>query len=102
MDQDAGGRPEPGPGAAPGALPDTAMMSGSDEGGPGERLPDPPLTDDERAMLQALATHDQPVVDAVEDSVAAADAAQDDTPLPGTPTRRGDDPLDPVFRQPPD
>ena len=98
MEQDTAGPSDP---VGPAGLPDTAMMSGSDDGEPGERLADPPLSDDDRAVLDALATHDAPVVEAVEDSGAASTAAEDDSPLPGVAASRGPDPLDPVFREPP-
>ena len=98
MDQHAGSQPGPGR-DVPEALPDTARTSGSEEE-PGRRLDAPPLTDDDRAVLAALSRHDRPVVDAVEDTLAAAEAAEDDAPLPGVPPVRAADPLDPVFREP--
>jgi len=81
-------------------VPDTAMMSGSDEGEPGERLADPPLTSEDVEVLDALRHADPPVVDAREDTAAAARAASDDSVLPTDGATTGADPLDPVFREP--
>jgi len=83
-----------------GALPDTAMMSGSDAGEPGEHLGPADLEPDERRLLAALeqdATN--PDIDAPEDSDAAAEAAEDEAPLPaeGGPQ---DDGLSARFTQP--
>jgi hypothetical protein len=65
-------------------MPDEGMASGSDAGTPGEG--DHPtvddLTPDELALLAELRRPGPYVVDAVEDSPAAAAAADDDAPLP--------------------
>ena len=64
--------------------PDTAMATGSDDGEPGERPDDGPLTADERRLLETLeAPDDTPATPAVEDSPEAAAAAAADAPLPG-------------------
>jgi hypothetical protein len=64
-------------------LPDSAMMSGSDAGEPGEHLGPADLEPDELRLLQALAADaTDPRTDAPEDSVLAAEAAEDETPLP--------------------
>jgi hypothetical protein len=66
-----------------GALPDTAMMSGSDAGEPGEHLGPADLSPDERRLLQALEQDvTDPAIEAPEDSDAAAEAAEDEAPLP--------------------
>jgi hypothetical protein len=66
-----------------GALPDTAMMSGSDAGEPGEHLGPADLEPDEQRLLSALARDvTRPATDAPEDSAAAAEAAEDEAPLP--------------------
>jgi hypothetical protein len=66
-----------------GALPDTAMMSGSDAGEPGEHLGPADLEPDERRLLAALEKDvTVPDTDAPEDSFLAAEAAEDETPLP--------------------
>ena len=62
------------------------METGSDAGAPGDHLPDPPLTDDEQALLDELKrpVEGEPIV-AVEDSAQAVEAAEDDGPLPPSP-----------------
>jgi hypothetical protein len=59
------------------------MDTGSERGAPGEHLPEPPLTEDEQRLLEEL---QRPVegqaVTAVEDSPAAVEAVEDDSPLP--------------------
>jgi hypothetical protein len=66
-----------------GALPDTAMMSGSDAGEPGEHLGPADLEPDERRLLAALEKDvTVPDTDAPEDSFLVAEAAEDETPLP--------------------
>lgn len=73
-----------GPDPAPdGALPATAMDTGSDAGEPGERLGDLDLAPDEERLLAELArdVEDAPT-DAPEDSEAALRAAEDEVPLP--------------------
>jgi hypothetical protein len=81
---------------------DSAMDTGSDVGEPGDRPDDGPLTGDERDLLDQL-THDHRpdvVTDAPEDSPAAAQAAVDDTVLPGIEPTPGADPDEPAFRAP--
>jgi len=81
---------------------DSAMDTGSDVGEPGDRPDDGPLTGDERNLLDRL-THDHRpdvVTDAPEDSPAAAQAAVDDTVLPGIERTAGADPDEPAFRAP--
>lgn len=80
--------------------PDTAMMSGSDDGEPGERLAEPPLTDAEARLLDELSRHDPPVVTAREDSAQTASAVEDDSALPVGGAAGQPDPLDPVFLEP--
>jgi hypothetical protein len=83
-------------------VPDSAMDTGSEYGEPGDRLPEPPLDSDEQATLQRL-MHDRGevvVTDAPEDSPAAAEAADDDTVLPGEPTGGGEQSDTPSFRPP--
>jgi hypothetical protein len=83
-----------------GPVPDTAMYSGSDAGEPGEHLGPADLAPDERRLLEALAADaTDPHTDAPEDSDAAAEAAEDETPLPadGGPQ---DDGLSARFEQP--
>jgi hypothetical protein len=66
-----------------GAFPDSAMMSGSDAGEPGEHLGPADLEPDERRLLAALAADAGDArTDAPEDSDLAAEAAEDETPLP--------------------
>ena len=87
-----------------GPVPDSGMMTGSDAGEPGEHLPGPELTDDERALLDTLSEPTVPVVEAVEDGDSVVRAAEDDAPLPGAATadEPGADPLDPPFVPPAD
>lgn len=81
-------------------VPDTAMMSGSDDGEPGERRADLPLSDADGRLLEELRRPAPPVVEAREDSPRTAGAVRDDSTVPPAgPT--GPDPLDPVFREPP-
>lgn len=65
------------------AEPYAGMATGSDAGAPGDHLPDPPLTADEQAMLEALEQPlDVPPIEAVEDSPEMVSAVEDDSPLP--------------------
>jgi hypothetical protein len=81
--------------------PDTAMASGSDEGTPGRHQAASPLSDEEQAMLAGLTAPAPHVVDAVEDTIAASYAVEDDAPLPSAvPGEGGDDPDTPQFREP--
>lgn len=81
--------------------------SDDDAGAPGDHLPEPPLTDDERALLAELRrpAEGEPVA-AVEDSAAMLEAVEDDSPLPaGTGTTDADvpaaaDPDTPRFEAP--
>jgi hypothetical protein len=59
------------------------METGSEHGAPGEHLPEPPLTDEERGLLDELRrpAAGTPLT-AVEDSPAAVESAEADTPLP--------------------
>ena len=85
------------------------MATGSDAGAPGDHLPDPPLAEDERALLDALQqpADGDPVI-AVEDSPQMVRAAEDDSPLPPSVTGSGpdgeaesdDDPETPRFEAP--
>lgn len=60
----------------------TGMQTGSDAGAPGDHLPDPPLTPDERAMLEELKRPaDGDPITAVEDSPQMIEAVEDDGPL---------------------
>jgi hypothetical protein len=81
---------------------DSAMDTGSDVGEPGDRPDDGPLTGDERDLLDRLTHDDRPdvVTDAPEDSPAAAQAAVDDTVLPGIEPTSGADPDEPEFQAP--
>ena len=64
-------------------VPDSAMMSGSDAGEPGEHLGPADLAPDERRLLEALEKDTTTArTDAPEDSDAAVEAAEDETPLP--------------------
>ena len=83
-----------------GAVPDTAMYSGSDAGEPGERLGPADLAPDERRLLEALERDaTDPRTDAPEDSDAAVVAAGDEVPLPGEGGPQ-DDGLTARFEQP--
>jgi len=83
-----------------GAVPDTAMYSGSDAGEPGGHLGPADLAPDERRLLEALERDaTDPHTDAPEDSDAAVEAAEDETPLPGTGGPQ-DDGLTARFEQP--
>jgi hypothetical protein len=82
-------------------VPDTAMTSGSDDGQPGERLADPPLTAADDRVLQELRRTGPPVVEAREDRPETAVAVEADSTLPPA-APSGPGPLEPVFRQPPD
>jgi hypothetical protein len=85
----------------------TGMATGSEAGAPGDHLPELPLEDDERAMLDALErpASGEPIA-AVEDSPQMVEAAEDDSPLPPelvdaeTPGD-ADDPDTPRFQAPP-
>ena len=81
-------------------VPDTAMATGNDEGEPGERQDDGPLTPDEQRLLEQLETPDEaPAAPAVEDTPEAAAAVADDAPLPAAASDPGeqDDGLTPEF-----
>jgi hypothetical protein len=71
------------PAQDPGVL-ESAMDTGSEVGEPGDRPAEPPLTGEERALLDRLVHDDRDVVvtDAPEDSPEAARAVADDTVLP--------------------
>ncbi len=70
----------------------TGMGTGSDAGAPGDQLPAPPLTEDDKAVLFGLETTDgADVVRPVEDSPESEWAAEDDGPLPVTPPVGDDD-----------
>ena len=86
--------------SAPDERPDDAMDTGSDAGAPGDHLPDAPLTEAERvALADFLVTEPDPVIGAVEDAPEAAEAADDDSPLPAFgPGGDRDDPDTPEFR----
>lgn len=78
------------------------MATGSDAGAPGEHLPEPPLTDDERGLLDELKRPvDGDEVAAVEDSPEMVRAVEDDSPLPA-PGGDADDPDTPRFEAPTD
>jgi hypothetical protein len=87
-------------GSVPGELPDTAMMSGSDEGEPGEHLAHPPLDESDEAVLEALLEPGNSTGSAAEDSPQVVAAAEDDAPLPVEQPVTSDDPLDAQFREP--
>ena len=85
------------------ALPDTAMMSGSDDGEPGDRRPAPTGEGDadrDAAVMDALSHAGPAVVQPVEETSDAASAAEDDSVLPLDVSDAPADPLDPVFREP--
>jgi hypothetical protein len=78
----------------------TGMETGSEAGAPGDHLPDPPLTPDERELLENLRRPaDGEPITAVEDTPAMEQAAEDDSPLPAA---GGDveDPETPRFQPP--
>ncbi len=60
------------------------MATDSDAGAPGDHLPEPPLTADERNTLRDLQreTSDD-TVEPVDDSSAMLNAVENDSPLPG-------------------
>jgi hypothetical protein len=61
----------------------TGMQTGSEAGAPGDHLPDPPLTPDERQLLEELQQPaDGEPITAVEDTPAMEQAVEDDSPLP--------------------
>jgi hypothetical protein len=80
--------------------PDTAMVSGSDAGGPGGHLGPGDLSPDEERLLAALERGGAaPGAAFPEETPAAISAAEDELPLPaegGVP----DDGLTPSFRAP--
>jgi hypothetical protein len=77
-----------------------AMATGSDAGAPGEHLPEPPLRDDERALLAELRqTGPGDPITAVEDSPEMVRAAEDDSPL-ATDLAPGPDEDTPRFEPP--
>lgn len=84
------------------AVSQTAMVSGSDDGEPGEHLAEPPLQQDERELLDQLARPGRPVVHPAEDSAAATAAAEDDSALPVETPEQAPDPLTPQFRELPE
>jgi hypothetical protein len=69
--------------------------TGSDEGEPGEPPADAPLSASERALLEQLGRHSEPVVQAVEDQPYPSGGGRPDGPS------RAPDPLDPTFLAPP-
>jgi hypothetical protein len=79
-------------------LPDTAMASGSDAGGPGEHLGPADLRPDEQHLLQALARDVDPPADGPEADLTA-EAAEDEAPLPAEGGGQHDG-LDPQFSDP--
>ena len=81
-------------------VPDTAMATGNDEGEPGERRDDGPLSPDEQRLLEQLeAPDDAAATPALEDAPATAAAVADDAPLPAAGSDPGeqDDGLTPQF-----
>ena len=80
-----------------GTVPDTAMMTGSEAGDPGDRSTSLPLDDSERALLASLVSG-APV--SVEASPETLRAASDDTALPQGRREQPDDPFTPTFREP--
>ncbi|WP_448624799.1 hypothetical protein [Geodermatophilus sp. URMC 64] len=79
-------------------FPDSAMASGSDAGAPGEHLGPADLGPDEQRLLQALES-DVDRTPADEDADLVAEAAEDETPLPGAGGAQ-DDGLNPRFSNP--
>ncbi|MGY1618259.1 hypothetical protein ACI797_16085 [Geodermatophilus sp. SYSU D00691] len=77
------------------ALPDSGMASGSDAGEPGEHLGPSDLRPDEQRLLQALERD----VDGVPQDDLAAEAAEDEAPLPDVGGAQ-DDGLSPRFSNP--
>ncbi|MCW2635518.1 MAG: uncharacterized protein JWQ99_1885 [Blastococcus sp.] len=80
-------------------LPDTAMDTGSDAGGPGSHLGPGDLEPDEERLLAALERDTGPVVTGAPPDSAVVRAAEDEVPLPakgGVP----DDGLTPRFVAP--
>lgn len=80
-----------------GDLPDTAMMTGSEGGDPGDRPDSLPLTEAEKALLANLVSGSHL---SVEGSDEEARAASDDVVLPQRSPVRNDDPINPTFREP--
>jgi hypothetical protein len=83
---------------------DSAMDTGSDDGEPGDRSEEGPLTGDERALLERLTHHGgaDVVTEADEDSPAFARAVAEGTTLPEPDVERGDpDPDTPRFEDAP-
>ena len=83
--------------------PDSAMLSGSDAGEPGEHLGTDDLSSDERRLLEELERGRPPRED---DDIGDADdqvvrAAEDDAPLPGEGGDQGDG-LSARFSSPPE
>src|SRR5690349_7113132 len=81
-------------------VPDSAMDTGSDDGEPGDRPAEGPLTDDERALLDQLTQHGgaDVVTQADEDSPAFARAVAQGTVVPDREVARGEpDPDTPRF-----
>ena len=82
------------------SIPDSAMASGSDAGGPGGHLGPGDLSPDEERLLAALErdASSRSVLPA-DENIAEVRAAEDEGPLPargGAP----DDGLNPLFRSP--
>lgn len=82
-------------------VPDAAMATGSEDGDPGEQPNERPLCPDD-SMVLAPPSGSVDVVEAVEDSPAAARAVRDGSVLPvdGDGLSDEDDPLTPEFRAP--
>jgi hypothetical protein len=78
------------------AVPDSAMASGSDAGEPGEHLGPADLRPDEQRLLQEL---ERDVDRGDEEDDLAAEAAEDERPLPGAGGAQ-DDGLSPRFSAP--
>jgi hypothetical protein len=84
-------------------VPDTAMDTGSEASEPFVQNDGPPLSDEERAILDRLRDGGGAPLpgDVAEESPEAAAAADDDAPLTSwNPSPAPVDPLDPVFREP--
>jgi hypothetical protein len=87
--------------ATTGPVPDTAMMTGSDEGEPGDRLTDRPGPHDS-GVVEELRVPAPPLLEPLEASPAVLFAADDDAPLPSAEAGPQDDGLTPIFREPQD
>ena len=84
---------------ADGALPDSAMASGSDAGEPGGHLGPGDLEPEEERLLAALERDTGPRGPAGEETLAAVRAAEDEAPLPAQGGAQ-DDGLTPRFSSP--